>query len=101
MSTMSARSYYRVMLGHQGEHAAECFAGGFVGADFDIEQDLTYQLPNKWRQFNAKFISAFLADRPAKTKIGTGLVCGAIWTVAAVPYISFHRHQVRFKLIKH
>lgn len=72
---------YRVMLGRRSLHAAECFAGGFIGADFGIEQDLTADLPAQWRDFNTKFIPIFLASHPDKTKIGAGLACGALWTV--------------------
>ena len=73
---------YRVMLGRRSVHAAECFQGGFIGTDFDIEQDLTADLPDQWRDFNAKFIPIFLAGHPDKTKIGAGLACGALWTVS-------------------
>lgn len=80
--TRSAKSYYRVMLGRQSVHVAECIAGGFIGADFGIEQDLSGKLPDEWRQFNAAFIPVFLASRPGKSKIAAGLACGALWTVA-------------------
>lgn len=73
---------YRVMLGRRSVHAAECFQGGFIGTDFDIGQDLTADLPDQWRDFNAKFIPIFLAGHPDKTKIGAGLACGALWTVS-------------------
>ena len=75
------KSYYRVMLGRQSIHAAECFAGGFIGADYQIDKDLSAQLPEEWRQFNKAFIPVFLAGHPDKTKIGAGLACGALWTV--------------------
>jgi restriction system protein len=77
-----AKSYYRVMLGRQSAYAAECLADGFIGADFGIEQDLTGQLPEEWRQFNAAFIPVFLAGHPGKSRIAAGLACGALWTVA-------------------
>ena len=77
-----AKSYYRVMLGRQSAHVAECLAGGFIGADFGIEQDLSGQLPEEWRQFNAAFVPVFLANRPDKTRIAAGLACGALWTVS-------------------
>lgn len=80
--TQPAKSYYRVMLGRQSAHAAECLEGGFIGADFGIEQDLSGQLPEEWRQFNAAFIPVFLAGQPDKSKIAAGLACGALWTVA-------------------
>lgn len=77
-----AKSYYRVMLGRQSAHVAECLAGGFIGTDFEIHQDLSGQLPEEWRQFNAAFIPVFLANRPDKTRIAAGLACGALWTVS-------------------
>jgi restriction system protein len=76
------KSYYRVMLGRQSIYAAECLAGGFIGADYGIAQDLTGKLPDAWRQFNAAFIPVFLAGHPDKSKIAAGLACGALWTVA-------------------
>jgi restriction system protein len=76
------KSYYRVMLGRGSIHAAECFAGNFIGVDFGIAQDLTQKLPDEWRAFNKTFIPIFLAARPVKTKIAAGLACGALWTVS-------------------
>lgn len=76
------RSYYRVMLGKQSMYAANCFAGNFIGADYEIPQDLKSELPDDWRAFNKKFIPVFLADHPDKTKIGAGLACGFLWTVS-------------------
>jgi restriction system protein len=76
------KRYYRVMLGAGSAYADKCFAGGFIGADFEIPQDLTKDLPDDWRAFNGKFIPAFLAGHPGKTKVGAGLACGALWTVA-------------------
>jgi restriction system protein len=76
------KNYYRVMLGKKSVHAKECLAGGFIGTDFDITQDLSRDLPDDWRTFNRKFIPIFLANHPEKTKIGAGLACGALWTVS-------------------
>lgn len=73
---------YRVMLGRRSIHAAECFEGGFIGIDFRVAQDLTADLPDQWRDFNAKFIPIFLASHPDKTRIGAGLACGAVWTLS-------------------
>jgi len=75
------KSFYRVMLGRRSIYANECLAGGFIGADFGIEQDLSGKLPDEWRQFNAAFIPVFLASHPNKSKIAAGLACGALWTV--------------------
>lgn len=75
------KSYRRVMLGKQSVHAAECFASNFIGADFDITEDLTGQLPEEWRAFNKSFIPKWIAANPGKTKI-SGLACGAPWTIS-------------------
>ncbi|MFM7187574.1 MAG: restriction endonuclease, partial [Armatimonadota bacterium] len=75
-------SYYRVMLGQKSAYADQCIAEGFIGAHYDIDQDLTDHLPDEWRQFNKAFIPKYLAIRPEKTRIGAGLACGALWTVA-------------------
>jgi len=63
-------------------YADECYAGGFIGAHYDIDQDLTNQLPDEWRHFNKAFIPKYLATHPEKTKIGAGLACGALWSVS-------------------
>jgi len=39
------KSYYRVLLGPKSKYAEECFASGFIGIDFGIDQDLTNKLP--------------------------------------------------------
>lgn len=76
------RSYYRIMLGRKNVHAQECLNGNFIGADFGIDRDLSGQLPEEWRQFNKVFIPIYLANHPDKSKIGAGLACGALWTIA-------------------
>ena len=76
------KNYYRLMLGRKSAHAPECFAGGFIGADYDIDEDLSRKLPDEWREFNKRFIPVFLKNHPDKTKIGAGLACGMLWTVA-------------------
>jgi type I restriction and modification enzyme subunit R-like protein len=74
--------YYRLMLGSGSVHAAESLAGGFVGTDFGIAQDLSNDLPEDWRVFNRKFIPVYLASHPSKKPVAAGLACGAIWTVS-------------------
>ena len=76
------KNYYRLMLGRKSVYAQECLKGGFIGADFDVEQDLTKQLPDNWREFNKKFIPIFLSKRPGKSRVAAGLACGALWTVS-------------------
>jgi restriction system protein len=76
------KGYYRVMLGRQSAYAPIGFEQGCIGANFEIEQDLSPDLTEDWRAFNHKFIPIFMAGHPGKSKIAAGLACGALWTVA-------------------
>lgn len=76
------KNYRRVMLGKGSVHAAECFVGNFIGADYQINEDLSGKLPDDWRTFNKEFTPIYMSTHPDKTKIGAGLACGALWTVA-------------------
>lgn len=73
--------YYRVMMGRKSAHLQDCLAGGFIGVNYEIEQDLTQELVDDWRAFNRKFIPIYLTNHPAKSKVAAGLACGAIHTV--------------------
>jgi restriction system protein len=79
---VAVKQYRRIMLGKQSRHADECFAGNFIGADFDVAEDLTGNLPDSWREFNQVYVPKMVAANPAKSKIGAGLACGALWVVA-------------------
>ncbi len=76
------KSFYRLMLGKGSIHAEKAFAANFIGVDFEIDQDLTSDLPEDWRTFNKKYIPVYLSSHPAKTRIGAGLACGMLWTVS-------------------
>jgi restriction system protein len=69
------------MLGKRSALAAECFAGGYIGADFDINENLTGSLSDDWRAFNKKYVPVYLASHPGKTRVIAGLACGALWTI--------------------
>jgi len=75
------KEFYRVMLGRGSMYAQECREQGFIGADFDIQQDLTGHLPEDWREFNKEFIPIYLQANPDKSKIAAGLCCGFLWSV--------------------
>jgi restriction system protein len=76
------KRYLRIMLGAKSAYAEECFQGNFIGAGFNIEQDLTNDLPDNWREFNLKFIPVWMEKYPDKSKISAGLACGALWTIS-------------------
>jgi len=70
------------MLGKKSIFAEQCFSGNFIGADIGINEDLTHNLPGAWREFNKRFIPIFLKKNPDFSKIGAGLACGFLWTIA-------------------
>jgi restriction system protein len=76
------KRYYRIMLGPKSVYAEECYKGNFIGADFDMDFDLTNELPDNWRAFNKKFIPVWMNKFPEKSKVSAGLSCGALWTVS-------------------
>jgi len=78
----TVHSYHRVMLGRKSVYAQECFDGNYIGADFDLVDDLTGKLPPAWRDFNRVHVPKLLEVRPDKSKIGAGLACGALWVIS-------------------
>ncbi len=76
------KNNYRIMLGKKGFHLDACVAEGWIGTDYDVDEDLTAKLPDNWRDFNKRFIPVILAANPGKTMIGAGLACGALWTAS-------------------
>lgn len=76
------KRYYRIMLGKKSAHAAECFAGGYIGSGFgSIKRDVAQELPNDFRAFSQKFIPEMQRIHPDKSKISLGLWCGFAWTI--------------------
>lgn len=75
------KTYYRIMLGRKSVHAAECFKGNFIGANYGVVEDLSGKVPEDLREFNAAYIPVYLTNRPEKTKIAAGLACGVLWAV--------------------
>ena len=76
------KSYYRIMLGRGSCYAEMCHEGEFIGAGYNVEQDLTPDLSDNWRAFNKMFIPVWLEMHPDKSKVAAGLACGALWTIS-------------------
>jgi restriction system protein len=70
------------MAGRNSKHVEKCHKEGFIGADYEIDIDLTGKLPDNWREFNKRFIPVYLQKHPDKSKVAAGLACGMLWTVA-------------------
>lgn len=75
------KNYNRIMLGRSSCFADECIAGNYIGADFDINEDLSGNLPEDWHDFNKKYIPVYLANCPGKSKTAAGLACGFLYTI--------------------
>ena len=74
--------YYRIMAGAKSVFAQEFLEGGFIAANWNIDQDLTHDLPDDWREFNHRFIPVYLTALPEKSKISAGLACGMLHTLS-------------------
>jgi restriction system protein len=77
----SPKNYYRVMLGAGSMYAEECLSDGFIGGGWGFSSDLSADLGVDWRAFNKKFIPAYLATHPDKSKVAAGLACGMLHTI--------------------
>lgn len=79
---MDQKKYYRIMAGRKCMYAEQCYKGGFIGADFNMNFDLSEYLTEDLREFNQRMIPLFLKNNPTKTRIAAGLACGALRTIA-------------------
>jgi restriction system protein len=70
------------MLGAKSMYADKCYNDTFIGADFDIDWDLSKVLHENWREFNKEQIPLWLSTHPGKSKVAAGLACGFTWTVS-------------------
>lgn len=77
-----SKSYYRIMLGAKSTYAELCYNNNFIGSDYGIKQNLSSDLYEDWREFNAKYRDIWLGLHPDKSKVAAGLACGMLWTVS-------------------
>lgn len=75
------KQYNRIMLGKSSCYADECRKNNFIGADFDILENLTGHLSNNWKEFNQKYIPVYMLNRPDKSKTAAGVACGFLYTI--------------------
>lgn len=75
------KKYNRIMLGRGSMFAEQCKAEGFIGADFEIDEDLTNNLYDNWKDFNKHYIPIWLDKHPGKGKVSAGLACGNLFTI--------------------
>jgi len=77
-----SRKFCRVIPGKGYVHFAEVKAGGYIGTDFNLQVDLSSNLPDKWTDFNMALRPAYLEGNPGKSRISAGMALGSIWTLS-------------------
>jgi restriction system protein len=75
-----SRRFYKVMLGKASKDAFRCLSEGFIGTDFEVDIDLSDQLPENWREFSERWLPHFLTTRTSK--VSAGLAAGQLWVVS-------------------
>lgn len=75
------KNYYRIILGSQNIYAQECYEGNYIGANYGIHQDLTNELSENLRDFNAQFRDIWLQSNSGKSNVAAGLSCGMLYTI--------------------
>ena len=73
--------FCRIILGKGHSYAADCFERGFVGVNFDFDEDLADDLYEDWREFNKEFVPKLIERSPDKSRVTAGLACGMTWSV--------------------
>ena len=72
----------RLRTGRNQQWFKPFYEGNFIGASFGLELNLSNDLFDNWRDFNKKFIDYIIEIHPGKSRVGAGLNCGVIWTLA-------------------
>ena len=75
------KKYNRIMLGQGCKYAKMCHEEGYIGANFEVNVDLSDSLFESWRDFNKHFIPIWMEIVPGKSKTSAGLACGFLWTI--------------------
>ncbi len=78
------KNYYRIMLGKKSAFYNEALGGGYIGTNWLVDFDLTQELQryDNFRDFNKVNIPKVMESDNIASKIGGGLACGMLWTVA-------------------
>ena len=69
------------MLGQGSKFAKMCRQENYIGANFEINMDLSDSLFDNWRDFNERFMPIWMQNVPGKSKTAAGLACGFLWTI--------------------
>ena len=73
--------YYRIMPGGKSMHLEECLRRGFIGVDFNLNDDITKYIDHNWETFKKKFKPYYKSLNPEKSNVAIGLHTGSIHAV--------------------
>lgn len=76
------KSYYRFMLGRHSVYSEECFKGGYICLNDNVNEDLSVSGRADRKEFNKQFGPVLLKTHPEKTKVAVGMSCGIMYTMA-------------------
>lgn len=69
------------MLGRKSCFAEDCRNNSYIGANFEIKENIADRLYDNWKQFNEEVIPIWMASNPDRSKVAAGLSCGYLWTI--------------------
>lgn len=73
--------YWRFMFKFDGkDRSEECLKGGFIGANYGINEDITPHLSGGQKAFTEHYAGDL--EKQGKTRIGAGMLLGALWDIA-------------------
>ena len=72
----------RLRTGRNQEWFQRFYDGNYIGSDFGLANDVSGDLSDNWRDFNKKYVDVIIDIHPGKSRVGAGLNCGVIWTLA-------------------
>lgn len=70
------------MLGQGCRFAKMCRQENYIGAGFEVYNDITPDLNDDWAAFKDKYVPVFLRDSTYKTRVAAGVACGFLHTIA-------------------
>ena len=73
--------YYRIMPGGKSMHLEECLRRGFIGVDFNLNDNITKYIDHNWETFKKKFKPYYKSLNPEKSNVAIGLHTGSIHAV--------------------
>jgi restriction system protein len=76
------KNHLKLKLGTKNIFFEKCYNEKFIGVGYDMDIDFKGKFPEKWKDFNKKYIPEYIERHPGASKIAAGLACATIWVVS-------------------